>query len=67
VNSEELQARRQALVQQLTPEFLSTLCEAARVVGWSVDAVETAAFVHAVHALAGVEIEREATEPYQED
>jgi hypothetical protein len=63
----ELKRREQALAERLTPEFLETLREAVRVVGWSVDAVESMAFVAYLHEIAGQPAERGSMEPYQAD
>jgi hypothetical protein len=41
------------LKPKLTDEFLQTLVEAVHIVGWTVDAVETVAFLEEVFALAG--------------
>lgn len=40
---------------KLTDEFLATLIEAARTIGWSADYVEVMCFVNEVFALAGKE------------
>jgi hypothetical protein len=61
----ELQERERALAPRLTPEFLETLREAVRVVGWSVDAVESISFVEKVHEMAGVKVKPDEVEPYQ--
>lgn len=46
--------RAAQLQPALTPEFLATLKEAAKVVGWSVDYIEVQQFVKEVHELANV-------------
>jgi hypothetical protein len=58
--------KKAALVPLLTPEFLATLREAVRVIGWNVDAVESIDFAEQVHDLAGVKIGRADLEPYEE-
>lgn len=50
--------REAALIPLLTPEFLATLLEAVRVIGWSVDAVAVLDFAEEVHRLAGAPISR---------
>lgn len=54
-----------ALRPRLTDEVLGALVEAAKVIGWSVDHVETADFVHECFRIAGkAPPSREALEPY---
>jgi hypothetical protein len=57
--------REAALIPLLTPEFLATLREAVRVIGWSVDAVESAAFAEALHQRAGAQAGD--LSPYEDD
>jgi hypothetical protein len=68
---DELERR---LAERITPEFLSTLAEAARVCGWSRDYVEIGTFVEDMFRLADTEppdlepyhIEDESTESVRE-
>lgn len=48
-----LEAREKELVPLLTDDFLSTLKEAVKVCGWSVDHIESSAFVRWSFELAG--------------
>lgn len=46
-----------ALKKKLTPEFLETLVQAARTVGWGADYVEVSVFVETLHEMAGLGFE----------
>jgi hypothetical protein len=48
-----LDERKAQLLPKLTPEFLATLAEAVRVVGWEVDAHETTSLVKVLHDYVG--------------
>lgn len=48
------QAKIDALRPKLTTEFLATLAEAAHVIGWDLDFMVVAGFVHTLHEVAGV-------------
>jgi len=63
----DLTPREAALRPLLTDEFLATLAEAARTVGWLIDHVETVNFVQHLHALAGKPgPSRDELEPYDD-
>lgn len=51
-NCAEAEARMKPM---LTDEVLATMLEAARVVGWGVDFIESAEFVRACYTIAGKE------------
>lgn len=56
---------REQLKAQLTPEFLSTLVEASRVLAWRmVDYTEVLSFVEEVHLLKGAAVPPEVYRPY---
>ena len=44
---------REKLIPKLTPEFLDTLKEAGKVIGWGVDYVEIKQFIVEIFNLAG--------------
>lgn len=48
--------REIAFRPRLTDEFLATLIEAARIVGWGVDLVEVHSFIRELHTIAGREM-----------
>lgn len=55
-----------ALKEKLTPEFLETVAEAVRVIGWDCDAHESRNFVIAIYDLAGLTPPSpESLQPYE--
>lgn len=58
--------REIALKERLTPEFLETLAEAVRVIGWGVDMHESKDLVVECYDLAGLPSPSlESLEPYE--
>jgi len=51
----EARKNKERLIPKLTREFLSTLSQAGRTIGWSVDYVEVHSFIRECFALAEVE------------
>lgn len=61
------QDRIDAINVQVTPEFISTLVELARIYGWSGDYIEVAEFVKFCALIAGQNLKFSDLEEYQHD
>lgn len=60
--------REELIKQRLTPEFLETLKELGKVVGWQTDYCEIRAFIEKAYEMAGFnEPTMEELEPYETD
>ena len=55
ISKEEYKQKIKCLKLKLTPEFLDTLTESIRLIGWEVDLIETYDFLTKINHLAGKE------------
>ena len=64
MTDKEYEILEDKLKSKITPEFLETLTECVKVIGWNVDIVEVQSFVSQIYHLIGKD-EYVTIEPYE--